>query len=53
MVPHIKMIKYFTTKHTQDILFEKFREVIMEVTIIKNNIKENETKNKIKWIFGP
>ena len=46
--PSNEMIGYFTTKPTQDSLFEKFRELIIEFTRIKNDRKENETKNKIK-----
>ena len=51
--PTNKMIGYLMTKTMQGSLFNKFRELIMGVIPIKKDIKESETKNKRKWIFGP
>ena len=50
------MIGYFMTKPIQGSIFKKFRDMIIGVIPIKNDIeqiKESEFKKKSKWIFGP
>ena len=44
------------TKYTHVSLFKKFRELIMGVIPIKNDIKEikeSEMKKNSMWMFGP